>query len=337
MASRSLRVGSFNVLNLAPAGVKFYEDQWSPKEFEEKSAWIGGQLRRMGGQIVGFQEVWRESTLRSLCAATGLFTQDQVWAPGTDETSTTKFNRGPFVGIASTLPLVGSVETIVDFPAGIDAVVEGVGLPVGSFSRPVLRARFGLDATRTVTVFVAHLKSKRPLVAPDSPKNDPREEALGKARSLIRRASEAAALRFLVLDEVEGNHQPVIVIGDLNDGVTSVTTEMIAGSPPWRFAKFEDKVPIWDRLLYNAWELHAVRSTREVGYTHIFNGFYESLDHVLVSQEFVGANKDRVGEVVNVEYLNDHLIDGMLSDARANKEWSDHGQIVAEIRMRDPA
>ncbi len=61
----------------------------------------------------------------------------------------------------------------------------------------MLRARVVLDpaAGTTSTVFVAHLESERPIRDPQTAEHDPREEALGKARALIRRAAEAAALR----------------------------------------------------------------------------------------------------------------------------------------------
>lgn len=334
MTNTTLKIGTFNVENLAPPDVTYYDkEKWSPSVHATKSAWIAAQLRRMNAHIVGFQEVWRESTLRDVCVASGHFASAQVWVPGTDETSTT-LTRGPFVGIASTLPLIGTVETIEQFPPGVDAAVDGVALPVSAFSRPVLRATFALEGNRSVTAFVTHLKSKRGIVDKNAAEDDPREEALGKARSLIRRASEAAALRFLIIREMEHNNRPVVVLGDLNDGISAVTTEMITGSRPWRFAKLADKQPVWDRLLYNAWELHAARSTKDVGYTHIFNGLYENLDHILVSQEFVSENRNGIGEVIDVRYFNDHLIDSLLSDERKERSQSDHGQLVAEIRLR---
>lgn len=332
--AKTLKIGTFNVENLAPAGVTYYEEKWSEADFKAKSGWIAGQLQRMNAQIVGFQEVWRESTLREVCVASERFTASQVWAPGTEE-GTPKFSKGPFVGIASTLPLVGEVQTFEQFPSGVATEVEGIKLPVAAFSRPVLKATFALEGDRTLTAFVTHLKSKRGIMYAGAPQDDPREEALGKARALIRRASEAAALRFLIVQEIEQNNRPVVVLGDLNDGTSSVTTEMVTGSRPFRYRPTAEKKPIWDRLLYNAWELHAARSTRDIGYTHIYNGIYENLDHVLVSQELVADNPDRIGEVIDMRYFNDHLIDGMLSDERKGRAQSDHGQIVAEIRLRD--
>jgi predicted extracellular nuclease len=216
--------------------------------------------------------------------------------------------------------------------------VDGLALPVGTFSRPILRTRVVLDPEQgtTSTVFVAHLKSKRPIRDPQAPEHDPREEALGKARALIRRAAEAAALRFLVLQEITGSAQPVIVLGDLNDAARAVTTDIIMGDSPSRFwpKDPEDRKAYWDRLLYSAYELTVRRTGRDVSYTHIFNGHYENLDHILVSQEFYERNPQRIAEVMNLRYFNDHLFDSQLSNDRHDRIASDHAQLVAEIRLR---
>ncbi len=328
-----VKVGTFNVLNLAREGERYYPDEkpYTAAEYDEKATWIAGQLDRMEAHLVGFQEVFSEEALRDVCDRSGRFTDGTVVAPGADGSS------GPRLGLASRLPIDEPVTTITDFPAGMDAEAEGLALPVGTFSRPVLRTRVVLDPDQgtTSTVFVAHLKSKRPIRDPQAPEDDPREEALGKARALVRRAAEAAALRFLVLEEITGNAQPVIVLGDLNDAARAVTTDIIMGDAPSRFwpRDPEQRRAYWDRLLYSAHELTVRRTGRDVSYTHVFNGHYENLDHILVSQEFYERNPQRIADVVNLRYFNDHLVDSQLSNDRRGRTISDHGQLVAEIRL----
>ena len=332
-----VKIGTFNVLNLARAGEPFYPDEepYSEAEFDRKAGWIAEQLRRMDADLVGFQEVFHEEALREVCARSGRFGGALVEAPGADGGS------GPRLGLATRLPLVDdAVAAITRFPEGLDGAVGGVALPVGTFSRPVLRARVVLDQVRgtTATVFVAHLKSKRPILASGSPEHDPREEALGKARALIRRAAEAAALRFLVLEEIVGNAQPAIVLGDLNDAARAVTTDIIMGDLPSRSwpRDLDDRRAYWDRTLYSAFEINARQIGRDVSYTHIFNGRYENLDHILVSQEFYDRNPERIAEVSDLRYFNDHLVDSQRSDDRRDRIVSDHAQLVAEIRLRPP-
>jgi endonuclease/exonuclease/phosphatase family metal-dependent hydrolase len=326
-----IKVGTFNVLNLARPGEVFYDDQrpYSTTEFDRKADWIAEQLRRMDADVVGFQEVFHEEALQEVCSRSGLFSGGTVVAPGADGAN------GPRLGLATRLPVTEAATTVDGFPPGLDAAVDGLALPVGSFSRPVLRARVRLDATGELTVFVVHLKSKRPIRDPAAGDHDPREEALGKARALIRRASEAAALRFLLLDEIAGNARAAIVLGDLNDASRAVTTDIVMGDEPSRFWPRPDEKPVyWDRVLYSAHEINSRLAGRDVSYTHIFNGRYENLDHILVSQEFYDRNPQRIGEVANVRYFNDHLFDSRLSNDDRDRIVSDHAQLVAEIRLR---
>jgi hypothetical protein len=328
-----VKVGTFNVLNLAREGEPYYPDEqpYTAAEYDQKARWIAGQLTRMQAHLVGFQEVFHEEALRDVCDRSGQFPDGTVVAPGADGAS------GPRLGLASRLPIDEPVTAISDFPAGMDVEVEDLALPVGTFSRPVLRTRVVLDPTRgtSSTIFVAHLKSKRPIRDPEAPEHDPREEALGKARALIRRAAEAAALRFLVFQAITGNAQPVIVLGDLNDAARAVTTDIIMGDAPSRFwpRHPDDRKAYWDRLLYSAYELTVRRTGRDVSYTHIFNGHYENLDHILVSQEFYERNPQRIAEVMNLRYFNDHLFDSQLSNDRRDRIVSDHAQLVAEVRL----
>lgn len=88
-------------------------------------------------------------------------------------------------------------------------------------------------------------------------------------------------------------------------------------------------------MLYSAHEIDARLAGRDVSYTHIFNGHYENLDHILVSQEFFGRNPEHIGGVANVRYFNDHLFDSRLRNDDRDRIVSDHAQLVAEIRLRD--
>jgi endonuclease/exonuclease/phosphatase family metal-dependent hydrolase len=164
-----------------------------------------------------------------------------------------------------------------------------------------------------------------------------KDQALGSARSLIVRAAEAYGLRCILLALMQGSRRPVVLLGDLNDSAHSVTTTLISGTPPMLHLPEEKKQPIWDVLLYNAFDIQARQNTRrDVSYSHIFNGFYDTLDQIYVSQEFSRLNPERVGEVEYVHYFNDHLVDRSLSQDGGGRIQSDHGQVVATLRLRTP-
>lgn len=321
------RIGTFNLNNLVRVGASFYDEgPHGEAEYEAKLAWIAGQLQRMNADVCGFQEVFHEEALLDAVRRSGRYDGGLVCAPGAD-------GSGPHVGVATTLPVREAPQSIERFPAGVDLSVDDVPILLTRFRRPILRVGLELPNGHPLTVFVAHLKSKRPMV-PRPLEHDPAQRALGKARALIVRAAEAAALRALVVEELRGTDRAVVVIGDLNDGVHAVTTEIITGTPPARQMSPEEKAPVWDTLLYSTYEIQARQSHRDVTYSHIHNGRYDTLDHILVSQELHRSNPDRIGEVEYLHMFNDHLVDTTLTEAPSPRVHSDHGQMVATIRLK---
>lgn len=65
-----------------------------------------------------------------------------------------------------------------NFPTESILSLEGTQLPITSFSRPLLRAVLTMPSGHDVTVLVAHLKSKRPLVD-DQFRHDQKSKATG--------------------------------------------------------------------------------------------------------------------------------------------------------------
>jgi predicted extracellular nuclease len=183
----------------------------------------------------------------------------------------------------------------------------------------------GNDGAPKVIVFVVHLKSKRPMIDEGADPDDPLQIALGSARSLLVRTAEATALRHILVDTMRGNTTPVIVLGDINDSVTAVTSEIVSGTPPYKRLPTAKKAAIWDVLLYNVKDLQSRVSYQDTYYTHIFNGYHESLDHIFVSNAFVRADPEHRGYVEYVKVLNDHLIDETLSNQDVPMRQSDHG------------
>ena len=344
----NFRVASFNVFNLVSEGVDFYRTRsaYSHADYLEKTAWIGRQLDEMQVDIVGFQEVFHKAALEDALSNSKRFADVKPIVLATKEDDDPI--RTPAVGLAGRFDLIGRAESIsaipedatLSVPAGsvaadADAESEVVSVPITSFSRPILKATLQVNEDIYVTMFVTHLKSKRPTLLEGEDQDSPIHRTVGIARSLIRRAAEAAGLRSLIISEVQDNHKPVIVVGDVNDGTLAITTQMIAGEQPFFKLKKELKEPFRDVLLYTAQQIQARESTRDTYFTHIFNGSYEALDHIMVSEEFYGSNPDRVGEVDYVQVFNDHILDEMASRNEIPRTRSDHGQVVAKIRLRD--
>ena len=356
---KTLKIASFNCFNLVRPGVIYYDNAaYSEQEFNAKLTWCAALLEQTQADLVGFQEVFSIQALKDLVARVPHLSGAEVIAPGAepdlnekpDEDNPTETRAiMPKVGLATNLPVLEARE-ISDFPA--DALFsfprvspetgeeDFIAIPLHRFQRPVLKSRVQLANGVPATVFVAHLKSKRPSYLPgeeDDP--TPLQNALGSVRSLLIRSMEAAALRALVLDVVDdpvdgARGEPVIVLGDLNDSESAVSTRAISGERPWMFAPPDEKKRIWDTLLYNAHELQAEQSLSGAPFSHIHDGHYEILDHILLSQEFYRRFSGNIGEFRSARVFNDHLIDGGQTDDRHGRIVSDHGVPVAEIKLK---
>ncbi|MEL6792931.1 MAG: alpha-1,4 polygalactosaminidase, partial [Pseudomonadota bacterium] len=172
------------------------------------------------------------------------------------------------------------------------------------------------------------------------------------ARALMRRTCEAVAVRRLVAAELDAG-APVVVLGDFNDGEHAVSSAIIAGERPFknyawirrhdatkpsqRYSDEENEIiqeAIAAKRLISAEALHTRKSLRDMMYTSAFGGVYESIDQILLSRHF---QPDHDGASFALDYLqvfNDHLTDGSFEEAPYNKLASDHGQLVATIRMK---
>ena len=146
-------------------------------------------------------------------------------------------------------------------------------------------------------MFVAHLKSKLPTQINGETWYDADPEtyrdhrnALGGAISTIRRTAEATALRVLLTEVMKGTQTPVLVLGDLNDGQHSNTINILTEQPNYLVGESQGGADIG---LYSAQTLQEYRDTRDVYYTHVHQDLRESLDHVLVSEQFYDHSRQR--------------------------------------------
>jgi endonuclease/exonuclease/phosphatase family metal-dependent hydrolase len=278
--------------------------------------------------------------------------------------------RRPGLAVLSRFGFVGEPEIIQDLdePLRIPFTpLRGMdGGDAGHFelrrvSRPILKVRVPVG-DQVITVFNCHLKSKlgEYLSDTDAPypseadltQYDPLGRAMGSLRSALRRMAEAWVLRRAVIDEIKTGN-PVLVLGDFNDGEHAVSTEIITGEAPFknyawmlrhdatsdkdRYSKEEHEQITGDieRVrLHSAEKLFVRKSLRDMVYTAAFGGHFESIDQIFMSRHFHPDNPERVGEMTYFSVLNDHLTDGSHPEAPYNKLASDHGQIMAHFDLR---
>lgn len=276
--------------------------------------------------------------------------------------------RRPGVAVLSRLGFASDPEVIQDLPQPVTIPFQPLrGLEGDSghytlrrLSRPVLKVRIPVGDT-VITVFNCHLKSKLgEYITPPGASYAPEEDltrydavgrALGSLRAAVRRMAEAWVMRAEIVKELQAGY-PVIAMGDFNDGEHAVSSEIIAGELPFRnyqwmlrhdaqaysdrYSKEEDRQIRQDIAalrLHSAEKLFVRKSLRDMVYTASFGGVFESIDQIYLSRHFHPDDQARIADMTYFSVLNDHLTDGSHPEAPYNKLASDHGQIIAHIRM----
>ncbi|AGI69411.1 hypothetical protein OAN307_c39830 [Octadecabacter antarcticus 307] len=283
--------------------------------------------------------------------------------------------RRPGVAILSRFGFVGEPEIIQDLPQpveipfsalrGSDTDDDAGFFRLRRLSRPILKARIPIPQdhgeAQVITVFNCHLKSKlgehvTPAGADFPPASDltnydPVTRALGSLRAALRRMAEAWVLRREIIAELDAGN-PVMVLGDFNDGEHAVSSEIISGETPFKnyawMLRHDAQTPrdrysdaqnlqitedINRARLHSAEKLFVRKSARDMIYTSAFGGTFESIDQIYMSRHFHPDYGNKIGEMEYFSALNDHLTDGSHPEAPYNKLASDHGQIIAHMVM----
>lgn len=391
-------IASFNVKNLIGPDQEYYAYQsYTPEEHAWKEDWTANQLFSMDADIVGFQEVFDEDSLRAVIEEAdriGDASNADVIPPKSKRyhrkaifrklgytpygdaglavakninDTDTPGKRRPGVAILSRFGFVGTPEVIQQLATPLDIPFQELtGEDAGHYrisrlSRPILKARIPIG-DQVITVFNCHLKSKLGEYAraadgtsaeADLTQYDPVGRAMGAMRAALRRMAEAWVLRREIVAELNEG-RPVMVLGDFNDAEHAVSSEIISGEVPFRnyswmlrhdakhgadrYSKEENttiRSAIQDMRLISAETLFVRKSLRDMVYTTAFGGVYESIDQIYMSRHFHPENPEAIAEMDYFSVLNDHLTDGSHPEAPYNKLASDHGQIMAHMRLKD--
>ena len=94
------------------------------------------------------------------------------------------------------------------------------------------------------------------------------------------------------------------MLGDINDGQASNTANILTEQPRFLVGGSTGGSDVG---LYTAQTLQEYRDTRDVYYTHVHQDLRESLDHVLVSEQFYDNSRRRLWLFDGLVINNDHL------------------------------
>ena len=334
-------VATFNLYNLQLPGRSMNPGQpaWTATEYRRKLDWTGRQLKEVGADIVGLQELWHADAMAEALERANLDDDYDLLAEpakGDEIVCAAIVRKGLLRGLPawiSMFPDAVRLESTTDDPQAPDILVRLRG-----FARPVLTFDVALRDNPPLTkVYVSHLKSKSPtrIDLEDWYEADPERyrnhrTALGAALSTIRRTAEATALRVMLTETMKGNVTPVIVLGDLNDGQLSNTVNIVTEQPRYLVGHSTGGADIG---LYSAQTLQEYRDSRDVYYTYVHEDLRESLDHVLVSEQFYDNSDRRLWLFDGLAIANDHLNDTDTATHKL-KGTGDHGVVRVRFRFR---
>lgn len=344
--SKNICFASFNLYNLQLPGKQWRRNAtpYREEEYQAKVKWSASIIKRLDADIIAFQELWSKKCLEDIFQVDNLqdnyqlvFIKDQWY-----DIAVAAAIRKPWFVKTKTIHKSFPKEFVLikrrqDQPQeNLDREDDEIEVNIDKFSRSILQLSLinqenpDLPAIET---FIVHLKSKLATSLDKEERENeairPHRTALGSALSTIRRTAEAAALRIILTQQMKSTNTPVAVLGDFNDGTESNTLSVITQQPAYRLYTSSRRGSASDAGLYSATLLQDLGSFRDVNYTHDFNGMRETLDHVLVSEQFYDYSRNRVWSFKELRVWNDHLEDD-------DKSTSDHGIVAAKF-LFDPA
>jgi endonuclease/exonuclease/phosphatase family metal-dependent hydrolase len=340
MARRTqISFSTFNLYNLNRPNKRMYRNTsgLSEEEYSLKVAWSARALKETQSRIWGFQELWDNNALTDVFQKADLLDKYDLIIPQNHSGKSIICAGAVEKGLLNSEPVW--VENFhpkfILQSSGDDAQTAGISIRINKFSRPVLKFKIKPHAKSEITVYVVHLKSKNTTrierenwYSEDSGFYKHHCNGLGQAISTIRRAAEAAALRMYLIEELKGTDTPIVVLGDINDGQYSNTLNILTGQPNYILSGLTEGGS--DTGLYSTGELQQLRSLKDVYYTHIYQNAFESLDHILVSQEFYDNSKKRVWAFKDLVISNDHLN----NENYKKTGGTDHGVVTACFEYR---
>ncbi len=338
---------TFNLYNYVEPPFAYYEHEniYSTVQWQKKEAWIRQRLLDLVPDIIGFQEVFSPDALKKLTQSLGFKYFTTVSEPLLDAHHV--YNK-PVVALASRYPILSAsaVEGNADS-------AEQLGLQAGfRFSRPPIRAEVHVKGLGTLLVYVVHFKSKRAewpqaLAAnevglPDGVNliaNSLLAKQMGSWLSSIQRGTEAALLYQDIVEQMQCQERPVVLMGDFNDSIESTPLQpLIASQYQDRLngrsiadMSIEDRRSVQRFCLYDGFEIQEPPMPAERQPSHYFANKGNVLDYILLSKDFKLDHDHSLAHVSAYTVDDRHLID---AHPEQDAECSDHALVMLELEIR---
>jgi endonuclease/exonuclease/phosphatase family metal-dependent hydrolase len=369
---QQLKVASINLFNFIEPPSAFYdfENIYSHQDWHKKMDWFKDFLTTQNPDVIGFQEVFSPDALKALTQDLGYAHFAVLDAP---ELVSDYVFRSPVVALASRFPIV-EMALVKPEPK----LCQHIGVVADfAFSRQPLRVTLALPQLGLCDFYVVHLKSKRSDLGQEGALATGLEsgadlmvrQALGRVSSNLQRATEAALLFHQIMLRRQKTEQPLVLMGDFNDSLSSSALEAFKVNPKQVYrADIDDKklkslfeAQLTQALnhfcLFDSYELYR-QSARvnlnlmldefESGLhdedslppcpsewqrasTHYFGNTGSVLDYILVSSEFDASQNASLAEVSHYQTFDRHLV---RPDYERDKMSTDHAPVMMTLTLR---
>ncbi|WP_220759179.1 endonuclease/exonuclease/phosphatase family protein [Shewanella sp. MBTL60-112-B1] len=369
-----VKLASFNLFNYIEPPLAYYdfENIYSAEQWQKKQSWLAEFLAQHQPDIIGFQEVFSAPALAEQMRAAGY---EHFATVGEPTVIDDYICRDPVVALCSKFPVteVTAIEAEPEY-------IYGLGLnPDFAFSRKPLRATVQLPQIGLCDIYVVHFKSKRPhldeLPAPkfvqskltqavNRPSAAPLvnfgellgRNSLGQWASSIQRGSEAALLFHAMLQRRIETNQPMMLMGDFNEELTSSVLSPLTNRE-LRFEKeglgelanypLTDAYKLFQQGLQDLFGVKATEANLEEiaeeeermlakarasrAPTHYYGASGNVLDYILLSADFDPSFDNSVAEVCDYHTEDRHLVNPSFE---RDSQSSDHAPVTCTLRIR---
>jgi endonuclease/exonuclease/phosphatase family metal-dependent hydrolase len=309
-------VMTWNVENLFPAGHP--SGPVSPEIYEQKMRNLAMTILAIAPDILALQEIGDPGTFADLQGRLGDRYPYTMLSSHPDV-------RGIRVGLMSRMPLVQARE-FHEFPQGsLTNVVDSDGDVIRNMGRGAIKATVVVAPGLLINVITVHLKSK--LVTYANGRRSPRDEnerARETGIAEFKRTAEAVALRVYLNPLLANNDDPLILMGDLNDGLEATATQILLG-PEDRSLEHRDKFD--DIRLYDLVEYIAP----ERQFSRMYHKQRELIDHIAVSYELIFRRRQVDSYIEPIESIDQD------TENRREATFPDHAPIYARFEVPQPA
>lgn len=295
-----LRFATANLFNyLAPPNAFYdFNNIYEADQWEKKQQWLARKLLKLDADVIGFQEIFSSEHLLSQLSELGY---DHCAVVDQPKVSQDYIYSHPVVGIASRYPII-DVEAV-------SAHVPGTNAPF-SFNRKPLRATIKHPSLGNIDVYVVHFKSQRPTL--DSELNDAepftawQQENFGRWLSTVQRGYEAHLLHNVIMERKKATANPVILMGDFNQLLTSQEFSSLRSTH--RFRQPDTYMPLLPYHLIDSWELFCHNNTIARTPTHYTGASGQVLDYILLSSDFSDEADHPIAKVIDYHVEDQHLV-----------------------------